>query len=413
MPIALILACLVFVSGISFAADAGRIAPIIAFILSDDTEQPQIQNDGLAVELGGVDSSLNVLDNDTDQRDTDVINFGGPNEENAIDLKPGGVVTAASGALISISGDGQLTYDGSAIQPLTSGTDTVFYQVLVSGRVQTAQVSIRYGEQPNAIDDDFMDVSGSEGILDTQVPTPNLISNDVAGVPGATITGFGGGDLSGLVTDNLAGSSVALANGTLTIDANGSITLVPGTDPLSTGTFTFSYRLQNNIGFDDADVEILIINVPDAQDDTFTFRFDQEQNNPSNLFNDNSNGADSRGAPAGTIASFGGGSLGGSVITNTAGASVGLAGGILTVSADGSWSLSDSGVGRSFTSGEFTFSYRLENSAGFSDGLVTLNIQTPPIANDDIVANASAPDTDFHTAFNTTNVVTNNDSRPK
>ena len=63
--------------------------------------------------------------------------------------------------------------------------------------------------------------------LDTTL-TPaddNLLSNDDLGLPAATLTHFGGGSLGGVVTDNGAGASVALAGGTLQVNADGSFSL--------------------------------------------------------------------------------------------------------------------------------------------------------------------------------------------
>jgi len=410
VPIAVLAFGFVFISSITFASDFGRITPIITSLLlsDDDRETLELQNDALTLELGLIDNTLNVLSNDTDARETDVINFGGPNQANVVNLKPGGTVLASSGALITLARDGQLTYDGTGIQPLTSGTDTIFYQALVQSRAQTAQVNITYGELPSAVDNVFTDVSGADGLQTSQTPAPNIISDDVLGVPEATIVSFGGGDLSGSVSDNLAGSTVSFAGGALTVNADGSITLLPDSEVgvLNTGTFNFNYRIQNTIGSADADVEVSIVNAPVAQDDVFTFLFNQNQNSPNSLFNDNGNTADFLGSPAATIISFGGGSLGGTVIDTAAGNSVTLAGGTLTVNANGSWSL----IGESFTGGEFTFDYRIENTSGVSDGTVTLNIQVPPRANDDTVASLSIPSDDFHGIFNTVKLAANGDS---
>ncbi len=84
---------------------------------------------------------------------------------------------------------------------------------------------------------------------------------------------------------------------------------------------------------------------------------------------------DNRGWPLATITSFGGGSLGGSVTDNAAGASVTLAGGTLTVNGDGSFSLTTPTV-----AGAFTFQYRLSNALGTSDATVTIEVRQAPTA---------------------------------
>jgi len=83
-----------------------------------------------------------------------------------------------------------------------------------------------------------------------------LLGNDSLGSPAASITSFGGGDLGGAVTDNAAGSSVALAGGTLTVGSDGSITLV---NAIFLGTHIFSYRLENAAGSSDASVTLNVL----------------------------------------------------------------------------------------------------------------------------------------------------------
>ncbi|MFN8522584.1 MAG: cadherin-like domain-containing protein [Chloroflexota bacterium] len=116
---------------------------------------------------------------------------------------------------------------------------------------------------------------------------------------------------------------------------------------------------------------------------------------------------DTLGVPTGAIASFGGGSAGGSVTSNLAGAPLSLgSGGSLQVNANGSF-LFKSSTG--FT-GAFTFQYRLTNSEGSSDATVTINVSGPPNAvNDptgDIPSNSTPPSganpNVYHVALNTT-----------
>ena len=119
---------------------------------------------------------------------------------------------------------------------------------------------------------------------------------------------------------------------------------------------------------------------PVAQDDSYSFAADTNQNVAApGLFNDNGSGADTLGVPAATLANFGGGSLGGAITDNAAGAVVALAGGSLQVNANGSWSL----TGQPFTPGTYTFDYRLQNASGFSDATVTLIITPLASCTDD------------------------------
>ncbi|HEX9952965.1 MAG TPA: Ig-like domain-containing protein, partial [Rubricoccaceae bacterium] len=109
---------------------------------------------------------------------------------------------------------------------------------------------------------------------------------------------------------------------------------------------------------------------------------------------------DSGGIPAATVASFGGGAVGGTVATNAAGTAAAFGtGGSLTVNADGSYALT---APTGFT-GPLTFEYRLANSAGGDVATVTVTVTVPvaPTAAPDGPTATSAPGAPYHTAFNT------------
>jgi hypothetical protein len=84
-----------------------------------------------------------------------------------------------------------------------------------------------------------------------------LLGNDLLGTPAGALISFGDGSLGGAVTDQAAGTSVALAGGTLTVNGNGSFSL---TTPTTVGTYTFLYRLDNAVGSSDALVTIDVQN---------------------------------------------------------------------------------------------------------------------------------------------------------
>jgi uncharacterized protein YjdB len=89
---------------------------------------------------------------------------------------------------------------------------------------------------------------------------------------------------------------------------------------------------------------------------------------------------DSLGIPAGTVTSFGGGSLGGTVISNVAGTFTTFGtGGSLQVSANGAVAF----VPSAGFNGAFTFMYRIQTLAGMSDATVTINVGSPPTTTDD------------------------------
>jgi hypothetical protein len=86
---------------------------------------------------------------------------------------------------------------------------------------------------------------------------------------------------------------------------------------------------------------------------------------------------DDLGSPASTLASFGGGSLGGAVTDNAAASIVSFGtGGSLQVNVDGSFTFSPSA---GFT-GSFTFQYRITNGSGSSDATVTIDVTAASVA---------------------------------
>jgi hypothetical protein len=228
---------------------------------------------------------------------------------------------------------------------------------------------------PTATDDGSYTVNVGETLNIATSATNDLLDNDNLGFPTAEIAAFGAGSLGGAVTDNSAGDSVSLAGGTLTVNADGSISL---TNPDSTGTYTVEYQLENSQGNDTATVTIEVQEPPTVTDDSYAVNIGDTltiSTTDSNDILDN----DTVGTPAATISSFGGGSLGGSVTTNSAGDSVSLAGGTLTVNADGSFGLTNPN-----TTGNYSFNYRLENSVGSDDGTINIEVTAvPPTATDD------------------------------
>lgn len=80
---------------------------------------------------------------------------------------------------------------------------------------------------------------------------------DHLGTPAATLVSFGDGSFGGSVTDNVAGSAIAIPvlGGTLTVNADGSVVIANPTTP---GIFTFKYRIQNATGFSDATVTVTV-----------------------------------------------------------------------------------------------------------------------------------------------------------
>ncbi|HEX8692646.1 MAG TPA: Ig-like domain-containing protein, partial [Longimicrobium sp.] len=312
--------------------------------------------------------------------------FGGGSLGGTVTSNAAGAGVALAGGMLTVNANGTF----SLANPTTAGTYTFQYRLTNAAGTDDATVTIVVQRGPDAKDDSFTMLPGAT--LNGDLTANNGSGADDLGSPAATVAGFGGGSLGGTATSNAAGASVALAGGTLTVNANGTFSLA---SPTTAGTYTFQYRLANAAGSDDATVTIVVQRPPDAKDDAFTTTTGSTLN--GNVTADNGGGADDLGDPAGTLTHFGGGSLGGTVGSSAAGASVPLAGGTLTVNANGTFSLANPTTG-----GVYTFLYRLTNPAGTDSATVTLTVQAPPVAVADSAASASAPGSAFHTALDAT-----------
>ncbi|TLY49390.1 MAG: hypothetical protein E6K53_13830 [Gammaproteobacteria bacterium] len=198
--------------------------------------------------------------------------------------------------------------------------------------------------KPVAVADTYQDTINTT----LTVAAPGVLSNDT--LNGGTIT-----------------SNTNPAHGTLALNVNGGFVYTPTTG--YTGQDSFTYTLTNAGGNSIGNVTIVILNGPSAQPDSYTTIVGTALNvsAPGVLANDN------LGNPTATLSSFGGGSLGGAVTSHAVGTSAALAGGTLTVNANGSISLT-----APTTAGTYTFLYRIGNVQGTSDGTVTIQVNQAP-----------------------------------
>lgn len=252
-------------------------------------------------------------------------------------VSPAGLVTAVSNGVAQIRG--------------------------VSGTARdSATITVLLNSAPKPV----ADVLGASQNTPLVVAAPGVLANDTLGIPAAMVSSFGGGSLGGIVTTNAAGTAVAFGTGgSLQVNANGSVNFTPSTG--FTGNFTFQYRAQNAAGSGDATVTIQVGIAPVATDDNFATALNTvlSVNAASGLLAN-----DQAGLPTGTVTSFGGGShLPGTVTTFATGSLIAFGvGGSLLVNADGSITFKPP---TGFT-GTFTFNYRLSNSAGTSDAVVSI-----------------------------------------
>ncbi|HEV7591282.1 MAG TPA: cadherin-like domain-containing protein [Longimicrobium sp.] len=101
--------------------------------------------------------------------------------------------------------------------------------------------------------------------------TLGTLANDTRGFPLATVASFGGGDLGGTVTGHAGGSTVSPLpghpDGSLTVNANGSLAFTPPAG--FTGLYTFQYRISNVRGTSDAQVTVAVGVRPAAGADSY------------------------------------------------------------------------------------------------------------------------------------------------
>ena len=177
-----------------------------------------------------------------------------------------------------------------------------------------------------------------------------LLTNDLTGTPGGSVTYFGGGSLGGSVTDHATGSTAAVAEGSLAVNADGSLTFTPTST--FNGIFVFQYRLANALGSDDATVRVAIGHRPAAVADARNVTGNVKINTAlTPAFSVLANDAGDHGA----ISSF---------------QNPSAQGGAVNLSANGQFTY-DPPAG--FT-GADTFTYTMTNGFGSSPGTVTLTV---------------------------------------
>lgn len=328
-----------------------------------------------------------------------ITSFGGGDLGGTVLTNAAGDSVPLAGGTLTVNADGSFTFSS----PSAAGTYTFNYRLTNTAGTSDATVTIEVRQGPVAQDDAFtMLVTGT---LNGDLTVDNGAGADLPGVPPYNALTFGGGDLGGTITSSTAPTSATLAGGTLTINLDGTFSLV---NPNQTGIFTFQYRLSNAIpASDDATVTIEIQQAPDAIDDggyvvTAGNTLVVATADPNDLLDN-----DDLGFPLAAVASFGGGSTGGTVTTTAAGSTLtpipGYPDGSLVVSANGGFTLTAPAT----FCGTFTFSYRLTNAAGSDDATVTIDVQCAPNAVDDAAAGGSVPGNDYHTALNTTLTIAN------
>ena len=193
-------------------------------------------------------------------------------------------------------------YNGGSYDPFDDVTpamegvlnvyDGIWVETLGGSAGKTVKLLIGDPNQPpTALDDGYSFLANANQNIAAGVGlfADNGSGADALGSPAATLTNFGGGSLGGAVTDNASGASVALASGTLTVNADGSWSLTG--QPFTPGTYTFDYRLANSSGTSNATVTLMITALASCNNDSYTATGNVQINstngvNQSVLFND-------------------------------------------------------------------------------------------------------------------------------
>lgn len=348
------------------ATIVGQQAPVA----SDDSYQALVYD---VISRSSADPD-DLLDNDNlGLPNAQITSFGGGDAGGDVLTNTAGDSIGFAGGILQINADGSFTLTN----PTQTGAFTVNYRISNAAGTSDATVTFQVIEAPAAAEDGpFAALTGETFAL----PAPGLLSNDTLGSPAATLTRFG----IASADENDAGTSISLAGGTLTVNTDGSLTLV---DPTQPGNYIFWYRIVNLAGFSDAQVEIVISTAPTAVDDGPYNAVIGGMLSVTTL-DDHLLANDQLGVPTGEITRFGVASAD----ETDDGTTLTLTGGDLTVHADGSFSLVNP-----TQSGIFTFFYRLDNGTVPSDAEVTIQVNAPPDAVDDGPAADSVVGDAFHT----------------
>jgi len=180
-------------------------------------------------------------------------------------------------------------------------------------------------------------------------------------------------------------TSIALTNATNTgacvLPAGVTFSYVSGNNATLSGTATSNTPVDctvtaiNTTGTTTQLLHIIPGTPPTAEDDALIVLNGSTLN--ANIYVANPTNPDDPGVPAGVVTSFGGGSLPGTVTTNTVpagpvGTTVALAGGSLNIKQDGSLTLTTPNVNVNYS-----FMYRLTNAVGTEDAVVNIIVGQP------------------------------------
>ena len=351
------------------------------------TTTPLARDDGLyeghpinSTTVDGVLQPL-LLDND----------FGIPGTPTLAVLPVIAQATTLGGA-VDINADGSFTY--SPPPGATGGeTDDFTYDVqngipAGSPATDSATASILLGLAPIAEDDALTVVQGSSTLLDAAAD--NGSGADDFGIPAGAVDFYG--PVGGPLTTAPGSAFISATSGnSINFDAsgNGMFTYDATVNAAFSGSDSFEYQISNSIGSDSAVVTVEVQAPPMAVDDGPAAASvpNDAFHTPIDTTLDSSTHAtlpvldnDDLGFPVADLVSYGT-SASPTDETVPGAATATDNGGTVVVSADGNFVYTP--PSSTFT-GLDLFGYRLENAAGFDDGVVTIAVGIRPVCDNEV-----------------------------
>lgn len=235
----------------TYKAQSGALQSQATVTISISGPPPQANNDTYPVPQG---APLNiaapgVLANDT-VSDAAIKSYGvNGSEQTSI----GSATPTAQGGSTNLNANGSFTYN--APSPF-SGTDTFKYTLGNASGSSTAQVTLNVlPTPPSAVNDGFSTTQNTT----LNEPAPGVLANDFMST--GAITSYG--KSTGTEQISIGASTATAQNGTVQLNANGSVTYTPPSG--FTGSDSFKYILSNTGGSSTATVTITVQagNAPD------------------------------------------------------------------------------------------------------------------------------------------------------
>lgn len=254
------------------------------------------------------------------------------------------------------------------------GTDAFTYTVVDVLGLASAEATVTIdvtGDAPVAEAITF-DADVNETLT---VEAPGILENDDLGSPEAELTTITVGE-----TNWSPGEAIDFAGGTLTVEADGSLTL---DGPAEVGSFEFDYTLENAAGQSTA---MVTIDVSGEAPVATAASFDMQVNETLTVEAPGAlNGAD-LGAPEAAIVAVLAPADATSGETVDPGVATPLAGGLFTLNEDGSFIFEEP-----TEIGVVAAAYQLQNAAGESEGIITFDVEPDEEATPEPVSASLAP----------------------